>query len=403
VGLVAVIIPTTQGLARVQQVKIDQQLRHAVMTINFRTERASVTLNYAEFVSSESGIISRLTQEHRYRVKISRDIITGSSWKLGMLAAHVMSQAKLLAEADAPFGEDLTPGDLVGGAKRVIWATGDVSDEYGVIPVARIKLKLEQSQSVFEWCQSQSIPIDLYVPEILDIDPKEHEIVERELSELSTRFAVLTVYKLERAPRTSSRWLSANTSADTIEPPNPWRRMKTRPMAIGVAALAFTAFVISVASNVGRDKILQSFTKPISEKPTSFDRELVTTIHYDPAGKCFQNIENRQQRTLTFRASGMQTITLPVTATTCGIDVSYGDLALEKIIVRVEKRTGQMSDAPDIQANQVRKLTEQVYDTQPQQITYAFVRDDSSGNSPMQVVFDYTGQHHTPPELNVDQ
>ncbi|MEO1189088.1 MAG: hypothetical protein AAFW60_08440, partial [Pseudomonadota bacterium] len=246
---VAVIIPTTQGLSRVQQIRIDEQLRHAVMTVNFRTERSTVTIDYAEYVARDAGIISRLTQEYRYRVKLSRDIITGSSWKLGMLAAHVLKQSDALAEVDTPFGDNATAAELVGDSERVVWATGDVSDEYGVLPVAQVKRKLELSQSLFEWCQKHSIPVKLYLPNELDDDPHEHQANEILLQKLARQFSVLSIQRLKQAPKRVQGWGVSNESSPRPAKDNSKSLMK--PFVVVAAALTGAVALFMGVLNLG--------------------------------------------------------------------------------------------------------------------------------------------------------
>lgn len=425
-GQVAVIIPTTQGLSRVQQVRVDEQLRHAVMTVNFRTERASVTSDYAEYVARDAGIISRLTHEHRYRVKISRDIVTGSSWKLGMLAAHLLQHADLLAQADAPAESQTVPADIVGEAERVIWATGDVSDEYGVIPVAQVALKLEQSHALFEWCVAQSIPIDVFVPSVLDSDPKSNEQAERGLTEIRSRFPSVRIHKLEQAPKDTRAWLSPGHAVDPPVPPEPRRWLTPSLLVLGIAAASGIALAVTTGGSdvpspeaPGGDvsvtnsesereaadeeqasdfyeteeeaaSVLDS-DPPAATPPTEI--EILTTLKFHPEGACFEDRENAETITRSIRPAGRLTLDLPRKADICGLEVATTGIALDRVSLRMEGGRTSADRDRDIAADDVQSIKNQVFQSPRfNRLVYEIVGQGRAIDATAQIAITFTGE-----------
>ena len=391
-GQVAVIIPTTQGLSRVQQIRVDQQLRHAVMTVNFRTERASVTSDYAEYVARDAGIISRLTHEHRYRVKISRDIVTGSSWKLGMLVAHLLQHANLLAQADAPAESQTSPADIVGAAERVIWATGDVSDEYGVIPVAQISLKLEQSHALFAWCAAQSIPIDVFVPSVLDSDPQLNEQAERSLAAIRSRFPSLRIHQLEQAPTDVHAWLSPGRAVDSPTSPKPRRWLLPSLLVSGIVAASGIALTVAISGSEVSPAEKPEIDAPVAniepdleaaaeEKSSDLNEteeesasvlgsdptaapteiEILTTLKFHPEGACFGDRDNAETITQSIRPAENLMLNLPRNSDICGLEVATTGIALGRVSLRMEGGRADAERNRDITADDVRSIKNQVF------------------------------------------
>lgn len=387
-GKYAVIIPTTKGLSRVQQIRVDEQLRHAVMTVNFRTERSAVTIDYAEYVAQDAGIISHITQEYRYRVKLSRDIITGTSWKLGMLAAHVLKQSDALAEVEAPFRENATAAELVGDSESVIWATGDVSDEYGVLPVAQVKRKLELSQSLFDWCQTHSVRVSVYLPSVLDNDPQENQAIENSLQKLENHFSMLQVHRIERAPKRIQGWGVSNSPS-----PKPFPSRLTRvakPILICAASL-ITVAILSVGTLSLTDKMSQTHN---SEKPenviaTTVAPKIKVTILYDPNGACFLNRERLEELTVLLRDDPVKGISIPSPSRTCRVDVELDPSEQERWTIGVEG-DGVSSDETPITLSQTRmELRQPFYMARPKAIVFLPKGEATSTEQETRIEVDY--------------
>mgnify|MGYP003112232743 CR=1 FL=1 len=324
---VVVIIPTTVGLARVQQLRTDKNLHHAVMTVNFRTERASVTSDYAQFVAGDSGVVSRLTRDHRYRVKVSRDIVSGPSWKLGMLFAHLLQNSDSLSETDGPVVEPASPADLVGNAKRVIWATGDVSDELGVLPVVHIMRKLDQSLVLFQWCEDHAIRIDCYFPEQLSLDQAENDEIAARIEKLDSRFSCLSVSRLSKFPETIETGNGKRSRGIRFGSP------RSRMIGAGILALGASVAVAAAVTNwqeAGKGTLPVSYTQGGS---------VHIEVSYEDSGKCYQNRDQRKTLSADVDFGSQNELSLPADALLCGLEWNITGLETLPAAVKI---TGQV-------------------------------------------------------------
>jgi hypothetical protein len=111
---VRVLIPTTVGVVEVLLLtEEDPALGRSVACIGGTTEVADIDAGYDAFVARPTGVVERLFGHRCYRLDLSGPIDAGSSWQLGVLAAHALHAAGRLAQE----GE---------AAECVIWATGTV-------------------------------------------------------------------------------------------------------------------------------------------------------------------------------------------------------------------------------------------------------------------------------------
>ena len=109
-----VLIPTTTGLSEVVLLTDeDAAVGRSVVCIGGTTETAAIAAGYHAFVARPTGIIESLFGHSCYRLDVSAGIDAGTSWQLGVLAAHALHAEGRLAEE----------GDVPGG---VLWATGSV-------------------------------------------------------------------------------------------------------------------------------------------------------------------------------------------------------------------------------------------------------------------------------------
>ena len=329
-GGTAVIIPTTVGLVRVQQLRADKNLHHAVMTVNFRTERANVTSAYAQFVAADTGVISRLTRDHRYRVKVSRNIVSGPSWKFGMLFAHLLQNNDKLSETDGPMPDAPTPSDLVGRAKRVIWATGDVSDELGILPVSHIMRKLDQSLDLFKWCEAHGIPVDCYLPDRLSSDPAEHEAIAERLKKTDARFSCLTVHCLDKFP----------DDIETVQPEEGTGWLAKLPRSVLVGACLAGIVVVAGAAGLhwkmdaGGDRTLPlTGAGPVTAGPAPAGEGTVhLKVAYEADGKCFQNRTLWKTLDVDLGFGAEEAISLPAEACLCGLEWRISGAAIPQSV-----------------------------------------------------------------------
>jgi hypothetical protein len=109
-----VLIPTTNGLVEILLLtEEDPAIGRCVACIGGTTETTDIAAAYHAFVVRPTGVIERLFGHPCYRLDVSGRIDAGSSWQLGVLAAHALHAAGRLAQE-----KDIADG--------VIWATGSV-------------------------------------------------------------------------------------------------------------------------------------------------------------------------------------------------------------------------------------------------------------------------------------
>ena len=330
-GGTAVIIPTTVGLVRVQQLRTDKNLHHAVMTVNFRTERANVTSAYAQFVAADTGVISRLTQDYRYRVKVSRNIVSGPSWKLGMLFAHLLQNNNELSETDGPMPDTAGPSDLVGHAKRIIWATGDVSDELGILPVSHVMRKLDQSLELFKWCETHGVQVDCYCPARLSSEPAEHEEIAERLNKIEARFSCLAIHRLDKFPDDIETIQSRDVGKQRLRLP---RKVL---LGAGLASVLVLAGAVGLQWTKGPKEIPQA--PPTSLRAVASTGATYLKIVYEEGGKCFQNRNLWKTREFDLGFGGEEVISLPADACLCGLEWSISDSAGIPQTVRISSES----------------------------------------------------------------
>lgn len=113
-GKLRVLIATTNGPVEVLLLtEEDASIGRCVAYIGGTTETADIAAAYHAFVVRPTGIIEGLFGHPCYRLDVSARIDAGTSWQLGVLAAHALHAAGRLAEEhDA--------------ADVVLWTTGSV-------------------------------------------------------------------------------------------------------------------------------------------------------------------------------------------------------------------------------------------------------------------------------------
>ncbi len=109
-----VLIPTTAGVVEVLLLtEEDPVIARSVACIGGTTQTADIDAAYHAFVTRPTGVVERLFGHPCYRLDVSGRIDAGSSWQLGVLAAHALHAAGRLAQE----GQE---------ADAVLWATGTV-------------------------------------------------------------------------------------------------------------------------------------------------------------------------------------------------------------------------------------------------------------------------------------
>jgi len=133
-GKLRVLIATTNGPVEVQLLtEEDAAIGRCVACIGGTTETADIAAAYHAFVVRPTGVIEGRYGHSCYRLDVSGRIDAGSSWQLGVLAAHALLAAGRLAqENDAADG--------------ILWATGSVRPvDLTVGAVSHVPEKLAKS------------------------------------------------------------------------------------------------------------------------------------------------------------------------------------------------------------------------------------------------------------------
>src|ERR1700749_389752 len=113
-GKLRVLIATTNGPVEVQLLtEEDAAIGRCVACIGGTTETADIASAYHAFVVRPTGIIEGRFGHSCCRLAVSGRIDAGSSWQLGVLAAHALLAAGRLAQEN----------DVAAG---ILWATGSV-------------------------------------------------------------------------------------------------------------------------------------------------------------------------------------------------------------------------------------------------------------------------------------
>jgi hypothetical protein len=109
-----VLIPTTNGTVEILLLREeDPVIGRSVVCIGGTTETADIAAAYNAFVVRPTGVIESLFGHPCFRLDVSGRIDAGSSWQLGVLAAHALNAAGRLAEENE-------------AAAGIVWATGSV-------------------------------------------------------------------------------------------------------------------------------------------------------------------------------------------------------------------------------------------------------------------------------------
>ena len=264
----AVYIATTSGPSRVQRLSVDTQLDHSVMTINFRTQRSSVTNRYADFVSLDAGVIGRITGETRYRMRISEDIQRGDSWQLAAYISHLLFAEDKLNELKVPNSEDVQTE--LNTADGVIWASGIIGDDLSVHPVTGIRQKLNTSENLFREAAAMDLPIHCILPLHLSDSAGEEAELRQLISALLTRFPTLSFHRVARADDDSIIALLRKTNdeslttgyATTPEQFDRNGRRRTHLIRVGLATACLLAVGAAFLQTSFGDRFTESLSTP---------------------------------------------------------------------------------------------------------------------------------------------
>ena len=181
-GKIRVLIATTNGPVEVLLLtEEDPIIGRSVACIGGTTETADIAAAYHAFVARPTGLIEARYGHSCYRLDVSGRIDAGSSWQLGVLAAHALHAAGRLAQEN----------DV---ADAILWATGSVRPvDLTVGSVSHVPEKIENSLARLKQERAAGRPVLLAVPAANASDVPETRA--RELSDLGVE--LLTVPRAE--------------------------------------------------------------------------------------------------------------------------------------------------------------------------------------------------------------
>jgi hypothetical protein len=153
VGKLRVLIATTNGPVEVLLLtEEDAAIGRCVACIGGTTETADIAAAYHAFVVRPTGVIEGRFGHSCYRLDVSGRIDAGSSWQLGVLAAHALLAAGRLAQEN----------DVADG---VLWATGSVRPvDLTVGAVSHVPEKLANSLSRLKQERAAGRPVLVALP-----------------------------------------------------------------------------------------------------------------------------------------------------------------------------------------------------------------------------------------------
>jgi hypothetical protein len=251
-----VLIPTTNGLVEVLLLtEEDSAIGRCVACIGGTTETADIAAAYHAFVVRPTGVVESLFGHPCYRLDVSGRIDAGSSWQLGVLAAHALHAAGRLAEE-----KDAAAG--------VLWATGSVRPvDLTVGAVSHVPEKLTSSRERLQQEVAAGRRVLMAMPQ--QNASELPAALAAELAAGGIEMLALTHVqslwdKLELKLSPGPRRNVANPAA-APGPPQP-RKRSMRAAAAAVAALALLG-VASAAVYLGRTPTTVAEPEPKSAVP----------------------------------------------------------------------------------------------------------------------------------------
>ncbi len=152
-GKLRILIATTNGPVEIQLLtEEDVAIGRSVACIGGTTETADIASAYHAFVVRPTGVIEARFGHACYRLDVSARIDAGSSWQLGVLAAHALLAAGRLAQEN----------DVADG---ILWVTGSVRPvDLTVGAVSHVPEKLANSLGRLKQELNAGRPVLLAVP-----------------------------------------------------------------------------------------------------------------------------------------------------------------------------------------------------------------------------------------------
>jgi hypothetical protein len=178
-GKLRVLIATTNGPVEIQLLtEEDAAIGRCVACVGGTTETADIASAYHAFVVRPTGVIEARFGHSCYRLDVSARIDAGSSWQLGVLAAHALLAAGRLAQEN----------DVADG---ILWVTGSVRPvDLTVGAVSHVPEKLANSLDRLKQELNAQRPVLLAVPaaNAAEISPSARQ----EISELGAELVLVS-------------------------------------------------------------------------------------------------------------------------------------------------------------------------------------------------------------------
>jgi hypothetical protein len=174
---IQVFVSSTNGLIEVQSISdLPNANLRSVVSINFSAQLASISQDYANFVSKPQGIIQSHFGMREYRLNLSADIDQGNSWQLGAYVAHLLYQYDHLycaskqnsrnsVESASIHNTQYQMGASDTTANLIVIATGAINTESeDVMSIGHLAKKCETANSQIRQWQSEGKRILFLVP-----------------------------------------------------------------------------------------------------------------------------------------------------------------------------------------------------------------------------------------------
>ena len=132
-----VLIPTTKNLVGITDIIVENRGVIPVVCVSNELKALPISSDYKNFVQNPTGIIEKLTNESSYRIDLTEEVNSGTSWQLGFAIAHLLHKTNNLTFS--------TKNNLFNNASNIVWASGKLNANLDIIDVDHISSKIENS------------------------------------------------------------------------------------------------------------------------------------------------------------------------------------------------------------------------------------------------------------------
>lgn len=261
-----VLIPTTSGTVEVLLLEEeDPAIGRSVACIGGTTETADIAVAYHAFVVRPTGVIESLFGHPCFRLDVSGRIDAGSSWQLGVLAAHALKAAGRLAQEN-----DTATG--------IVWATGSVRPvDLTVGAVSHVPEKIATSIERLKQEAAAGRRVLVAMPDInatklaleQRADLAAHGIELIGLSHVQSLFDKLTLTLLQ--PERQRRIVTALSATKAIQAsPQPRKRYLWATTTVALLSVAAGVAYLSDRQPIANENSGPAQTPPVAQRETSY-------------------------------------------------------------------------------------------------------------------------------------